>query len=324
MNKGDQPDKHRQQCDYYLDQTKDAYVVDPASGLYRPKAREAKQETKAKWTDKVTAISALFGISITAVGLLVAVGGLILSIVTVVLLFYTAKIYSRQLGEMQRANTATETAVGIASGTLEETKRSDRIQQRNNLIQQQQNQKALETTQQENEKALQATIDDFRLDQRAWIGFQTIDVERNPSPVVHDNDTGRPITKLDMKGIHLVIVNTGKTPATIDRFEGATYSWHQNPDFKGPDLSNKVGSTLGMFVPVPPGLMIPGQTAKAEAGGGTMTGTMMSVPFEMTKIEVDYRDAWNKPHTTKLCIYVTYWQINHFDYCPMPGSNSMS
>jgi hypothetical protein len=59
-----------------------------------------------------------------------------------------------------------------------------------------------------------------------------------------------------------------------------------------------------------------------EGGGrgrimtGTMTGTMTAVPFQMTKVEVDYRDAWNRPHTTRLCIYVTYFQIDQFDYCP--------
>jgi hypothetical protein len=93
---------------------------------------------------------------------------------------------------------------------------------------------------------------------------------------------------------------------------------------KGPDQNAKVASILGMYVEVPPAVMIPGQTVKAQAGGGIMTAPMELVPMEVTKVEVDYRDAWNNPHSTKLCIFVTYWQIKDFEYCPWPGSNSMN
>jgi hypothetical protein len=57
---------------------------------------------------------------------------------------------------------------------------------------------------------------------------------------------------------------------------------------------------------------------------GDRCAVLTDVPFQMTQVEVDYRDAWNNPRTTKLCIYVTFFQIDHFDYCPMPGSNSMN
>ena len=215
MDKGEQAEKHRDRCNQFLDQTKDEYVVDPDTRLYRLKTGEAKQEARTTWTAKVAAFSAFFGVSISALGLLVALGGLILSVVTVV------RHRQDLLGPVRRdaSEKATEKAVKIASGTLQETKRSDDRQQQNNLIQQQQNRKAMDANQQQNEKALQATIDNFRLDQRAWIGFQSIEVERNPKVDTHDKNTGRPIKQLDYKPIRLTIVNTGKTPAVIDRFE---------------------------------------------------------------------------------------------------------
>jgi hypothetical protein len=40
--------------------------------------------------------------------------------------------------------------------------------------------------------------------------------------------------------------------------------------------------------------------------------------MEIVKVEVDYRDAWNNPHTTTLCICATYGQIKRFEYYPTP------
>ena len=171
----------------------------------------------------------------------------------------------------------------------------------------------METSRKSTEKsshdALQAAIDNFRLDQRAWIGFQPIKIENiskfPPSDVL--SPQLRPVS-FEIKGFDVVIVNTGKTPAAVLSFQGAQYLGKQDWGFRGLDMS-KVTSSSGMIVLVPPGILIPGQTAKGEFTGFSSTGTLQLRPFAVMNVQVDYLDVWQKPHTTKLCIYTGFDQF---------------
>jgi uncharacterized protein YecT (DUF1311 family) len=167
----------------------------------------------------------------------------------------------------------------------------------------------------------------MRLDQRAWIGFQDIKIERTTA--VGDGGASNPenlsvYTKkaiLDIKGVHLSLVNFGKTPGTIENLEGTMAMGGQSQIVEGLN-PNVLDSSIGIMVPSPPKILIPQQSSKLEFGGARMERTIAMQPLAIVSVRVDYLDIWKEKHTTKLCFYISWRMGEAFNYCPDPGSNT--
>ncbi len=182
------------------------------------------------------------------------------------------------------------------------------------------------STEKASSDALQASIDNFRLDQRAWLGVQSIQVESEGSGTIDNSLVGQARIRslsIDLKGIHLVLKNTGKTPAAVQSFQGKLYTGKEGWDSHGFDI-DKLDTRGWMGVINPPGVLIPEQTVKGDFSGFKLYGDGAIYPLIVAVVRVDYLDVWRKPHTTKLCIYLDPHQSNgnSFTYCPMTGSNS--
>jgi hypothetical protein len=180
-----------------------------------------------------------------------------------------AVIYYGQLQQMTTATKATQNAVCVASNTLGETERSNRLQQESSSA------------------ALHSAIENFRLDQRAWIGIG--------DPVITLNAT-------DPEKITLTLKNVGKTPATeivsqigIARkpkdyeLKLADIKYTGEPSKSGslfPSASTLIGKNLDT--------VLPGQSDEINI---LKSGSMIGYVFAI----VTYNDVFNRPHWTHSC-----------------------
>ena len=112
------------------------------------------------------------------------------------------------LAEMQRSGEQSTTQMWSAIGNINWMARSMDWSQKVGK-------KAMESSEQQSQKALQAAIDQFRLDQRAWVGVEDISCHTCEYKRQSTARNGNPIANvsLTIQGFKGKVINTGKTPA---------------------------------------------------------------------------------------------------------------
>lgn len=191
--------------------------------------------------------------------------------------FYT--YYARkQARSSETAANAAADAVKVAGNTLGETQRSNARQER--LADE--NRASSEA---DSEKAIKATQDAMRLDQRAWVGMQSIQIAK---------ELNKPIV------IRVNVANTGKTPAFKYRgqitAEVVPKGQRSIPKYSRTETYNPID------------VLIPGEPSGLTLGS-------KSPPLDQTAINaIDqgmlevyvygrlcYEDAFKQPHWTRFC-----------------------
>ncbi len=163
-------------------------------------------------------------------------------------------------------------------------------------------------------------------DQRAWLGFNNVEVKSASTvdPVSADNPNAG--THLGNETLHISeivmsVTNTGKTPATVIGYEACF-----TPGFLDRDGQPRPKNE-NCFTPVKYDLRVfaPGQVDIRDwKPGVATTGTQMVPAIFIAMVNLTYWDVWKKQvRTTKLCIYAPWGEANRFVYCPNPEVNSM-
>ena len=213
---------------------------------------------------------------------IVGINGLLL-VATIVI----ACIYFGQLKQMTIATQATRNAVGVASQTLTETQSSNTAQKK--LI----------------EKSFQATIDNFHLDQRAWVGI--------------DNIAGSP-AKNEPFVVTAYVKNTGKTPAKNVRAWG-----HCEPRAEMPNVQYGCSTGLVSSSPRSSGLLNPGGTflLTLNPSHGHPLQQELKETLESKKTFyvygcATYDDVFNSTHWLTYC---SHWDEHIKGYAPCAKYN---
>ena len=155
---------------------------------------------------------------------------------------------------------------------------------------------AMEGTLGQSKQALDATIDNFHLEQRAWVG---------PVRVLKQFDAGGKI----VNGLGMIVTNTGKTPAlNVVTFMGmntilvhnrnlpkvAEYTFNYPSPVSGQPFGSKGVLQPSMEVAFSPSFQE--ENAKAER---IKDGFVLLYMHGL----MTYDDVYTRPHTTKFCVY---------------------
>jgi hypothetical protein len=166
--------------------------------------------------------------------------------------------------------TISQTAVNVASRTLDETVRSNKAQDLASAT------------------SLQATVDSFQLDQRAWVGAIGISPVQQQTP-------DKPLA------FNVIFRNTGKTPALHVRVKGGVVrdlaTILHNPDSL-PMIPIPVSAVI-----MPNGssiLPLKSNRIPDEMLKGLNDGTLRITGYAV----VTYEDVFHRMHLTKTCIYL--------------------
>lgn len=308
---------HREQVIKYLRQTDTDFVLNELTNIYELRRRPTESSASIRklskngrplgsWADWFSVLVSGFGVAV--------------SLATAILLFVTAGFALWQLNEAHRAAEASLISATIAKDSLAESVSNDKQQALANERNQISNGEAARESSRQAAAALQATINNFNRDQRAWLGFQSIKIDGKERtfgiPVPRDRH--RPYT-FEIDGVSLELVNTGKTPATIDDFDARIYAGHQpwdTPQFYGAQYGGSIKLSVNG-----PKVIAPGQKSTAESQSLVIDGTVPRLPSIKVDGLVTYRDAQNVTHSTKLCIYTDVFHPTTYTFCPGAQDN---
>jgi hypothetical protein len=201
-----------------------------------------------------------------------------------------ALIYWGQLKEMRKATDLTHDAVKVASDTLAETQGSNARQAVLSAQAQKDAKAASDANVKESSIALQATIDNFHLDQRPYVGF---------------SDASFVLNKTDPQKLSVVVAVLGKSPAMDVKTQMGAVYWPSSHAIKLEDLLYPPGST-----DIQEGTGFPGQRFPLTINGhDPITDNEKAVEDALsagTHIlyihgRATYTDVFNNAHWTNFC-----------------------
>jgi len=214
---------------------------------------------------------------------------------------YTAAAY-RQAGASEKAANAARDAVCDASRTLDETIRSNKAQETANRL------------------AAQTTIDNFRLEQRAWVEFDT--PESSPAPEMKIGNTFlyrlyfKNVGKTSARNISVQVNTVGGHPESTN--DKKWISQYQLPNQIA--RQNEIAYIHSAFGPkmkagvryATPGVLAPGVRTIAPFDTYVTLPGSTGGPLNFTYFigRVEYGDAFGGSHWMTFCLYVG---LNHGD-----------
>jgi hypothetical protein len=154
-------------------------------------------------------------------------------------------------------------------------------------------------TRQQTEKTLDATVEQFHLDQRAWVG----PVEA--APPQFEVGGGRVYIKSgEGPRFSFVVSNTGKTPALHYQIEVASHVYQDSEKFV-PDYPKPITKpTVGVLLPgVKAGVETSPSEGKATDWHVNELRSGRSIFYVYGRI--DYQDVFHDIHKTTFCVFVT-------------------
>jgi hypothetical protein len=239
----------------------------------------------------------------------------ICAIALVGITFYYTKAAFRQAQASEIAAKAAGDAVRVASGTLDETQRSNERQAELAAAARASSDKATAETLKSVEsarkssdaaskQALGATIDNFHKDQRAWVGFTKME------GIPKSGEDFIPTANF---------INSGRTPAFEVRavMGGIVDQIGKEPSFQFPPFNENVGSR-NQFMPNVPynnGIYIDWTPQIPQRDFGSRVAAKEVTVYVVGRF--DYKDSFGVPHWTTFCQYLTYqfaWvACNHYN-----------
>ena len=159
---------------------------------------------------------------------------------------------------------------------------------------------------------MQAQLDeqraDFRLDQRAWIGVETID----PDPIMPE--IGKPFT------VHITIKNTGKTPAMKinSRGRGESIVKNSTANFSYVDITTYKAGFLtpgGTFVIGSTPIVDPQTNQSKIFDFETVNNITMKAITLYVHGRIDYNDIFGDQHWLTYCATLSVPFNGKFGFC---------
>lgn len=213
----------------------------------------------------------------------------------VVATFFTIAVGIWQGSISQKSANAAKDAAQIAKDTLEATKNANAQQRLDNIASAADAKLLADRTAAQADKSLQATIDNFHLQQRAWVTVTSMSAKKLE---IGDVTTA----KVDIK-------NTGTAPA----FD-VEIRVNDSVELKGHKLQIGYGDT-NKNPPASRGVLPPGGEANATAPERLINGTTTVYKAEQTYINalvsgeavytvfgiIKYKDVFRAPHQTTFC-----------------------
>jgi hypothetical protein len=276
-----------------------------------------------------------------------------------------ATIYYGQLQQMREATQATTEALKLAqesSVTADSNFDREMMQTIHQTAAQLQSSDAAMKSFKQSQKALQATIDNFHLEQRPWLGIKSIECDRcwagHDLTVTGDhypNGFPRFPASISTWGLGAFIVNTGKTPAEEIQVDFTIHQgWMMQFPYSLPNACTDPKSTAPCLFPqydptyfvesgkypnkmfsISPshiGDAIPDDPIKIMFNPQQTTSIFpLPAPEDLPDVYVDgvitYKDVWGNSGETKFCIFPAprHFSANNknYEYCDKPGSNTM-
>ncbi|MEW6600932.1 MAG: hypothetical protein AB1499_08170 [Nitrospirota bacterium] len=161
--------------------------------------------------------------------------------------------------------------------------------------------------------ALDATIDNFRLEQRAWVG-----VEGVLPPEYKDGNKKIYVKSGQPMKTGVTIKNTGKTPALKIQSIVSMFYWMSNHKFvptfdkqvKGAERpSTTVLQPGGTYILIAPPIPEEGVINEADIANITNSRQILYIAGKIT-----YEDVFNRQHSTFFCMYLTP-TLTNFSHC---------
>jgi hypothetical protein len=227
------------------------------------------------------------------------------SMVSAAIYYFQLRAMKTQADIMQGQLITAQDSIKIAKNTLEDARKSgeeqsaraERLTKSNEKIAQASKQ-SVETAKDAAKKSLDATIDNFHLEQRAWVGVTTIEppkyTDGNRKVYIKE---GQPFT------LRMFLTNSGRTPA--QKLSNLT-EVHKLPVGVTPvQIGTKPTATAdkvaqpGEIVDLitPPLLNVPNKVFIEQITSGDYVLYITSI--------ITYEDVFNMPHTTRFCTALT-------------------
>jgi hypothetical protein len=356
MDRDSESEKHNRNSHKYLEQVRDSYTINPATGLYEPKTYEEKPEIQEDRTGKIegspyfiTAKTILPELSVkrdwmdksvpffSGAGLLIALLSMVISAVTTALLICTVIFARKQWVEMHNATIQSTRSVEIATNALDENKRQF-------------------------QKTLKQSASALQLDQRPWLSIK--DITCGTCETIGGGPHGGTLYDwiTTIRNLRTKVANTGKTPAEDVKVDcnvhigGISYNFSKcaaTPggclpfQFDSRNLRNfqdrgRAGSfpvpamDIGSIGPTQEKPVILNPTEPSHTIGLTRDSEA-SVYVEGT---ISYHSAWGSSGETKFCFFPKLSrgpttkkepakkepaneEPANDNYCDNPGSNTM-
>lgn len=253
-----------------------------------------------------------------------------IGIASILINILIAWIYWGQLGEMRKATQATQDAVKVARDTLTASQQSSsqaRIDSRADSV----------ASDKRANDALQASIDQFRQEQRAWVGLTGFRVELSPALAGQDRAVAGFFNSGHTPALHVGgIVGFGfkdrkrlmsyedaqwmATQISITR-EGIDKAGRKDWWFRGEGVNSyrpwgKLVMGVVILQPISIGAIGPGVTATYAHPTDWHAGA--NIQYDAFFFgELIYADERSGRHTTRFCVYRPDNVGDKFDYCPV-------
>lgn len=161
----------------------------------------------------------------------------------------------------------------------------------------------MEATQKQSRDVLDATINNFRLEQRAWVGSRSTDII--------DFVEGKPVS------IKVMLVNSGRTPALNTKtLYGVAIPKRKllAQDLLPFDAMKPDGIYQGIMTLLPNSLMRVSANSEEVMSSASIENVKRGKSFVYIFGKITYSDVFNTVHTTRMCMHYDPL-VNSFNNC---------